>query len=157
MSKKVIIVGGVAAGPKAACHLKRAQPGWDVTVVDQDSMISYGGCGIPYYVGGDVSDEAELRSTSFHMLRDESFFANSKGVEVLTRTKALAIDRQNKKLQVKNLDSGEEQALPYDKLMLATGATPLSCPSLGRIWTGFSPFPTCIRLSKLRKGLLAGK
>lgn len=87
MSKKVVIVGGVAAGPKAACHLKRLQPGWDITVVDQDSMISYGGCGIPYYVGGDVSDEAELRSTSFHMVRDVPFFADAKGVEVLTRTR----------------------------------------------------------------------
>ena len=100
MSKKIVIVGGVAAGPKAACHLKRVQPDWDVTVVDQDSMISYGGCGIPYYVGGDVSDEAELRSTSFHMVRDVPFFADAKGVEVLTRTRALAIDRENKKIRV---------------------------------------------------------
>ncbi|MCI5121625.1 MAG: pyridine nucleotide-disulfide oxidoreductase, partial [Candidatus Electrothrix sp. AUS4] len=122
MNKKVVIVGGVAAGPKAACHLKRIQPGWDVTVVDQDSMISYGGCGTPYYVGGDVTDETELRSTAFRMVRDVPFSANAKGVEVLVRTKALAIDRQNKKLRVKNLDSGEEQELPYDKLMLTTGA-----------------------------------
>lgn len=46
----------------------------NVTVIDKDSLISYGGCGIPYYVSGDVSDEKELRSTSFHMVRDEYFF-----------------------------------------------------------------------------------
>ncbi|XCN72085.1 MAG: FAD-dependent oxidoreductase [Candidatus Electrothrix aestuarii] len=157
MSKKVIIVGGVAAGPKAACHLKRAQPGWDVTVVDQDSMISYGGCGIPYYVGGDVSDEAELRSTSFHMVRDESFFANAKGVEVLTRTKALAIDRQNKKLQVKNLDSGEEQALPYDKLMLATGATPFVLPIPGADLDGVFTISDLHKAIEIKKRIAGGK
>ena len=74
MNKKIVIIGAVAAGPKAACHLKRLQPDWDITVVDQDSLISYGGCGIPYYVCGDVSDESELRSTSFHMVRDVPFF-----------------------------------------------------------------------------------
>ena len=56
MSRKVIIVGAVAAGPKAACRLKRLQPDWDILMLDQDSLISYGGCGIPYYVSGDVSD-----------------------------------------------------------------------------------------------------
>lgn len=160
MSKKVVIVGGVAAGPKAACHLKRVQPGWDVTVVDQDSMISYGGCGIPYYVGGDVSDEAELRSTSFHMVRDEPFFADAKGVEVLTRTKALAIDRQSKKLQVKNLDSGEEQELPYDKLMLATGAAPFVLPipgaDLDRVFT-IANLHKAIEIKKRISGGKVGK
>ncbi|MDW7773227.1 MAG: FAD-dependent oxidoreductase [Desulfobulbaceae bacterium] len=131
MSTKVLIVGGVAAGPKAACRLKRLRPEWEVTIVDQDSLISYGGCGIPYYVCGDVSDERELRSTSFHMVRDEKFFADAKGVNVLTRTRALGIDRQAKTVHVKNLDSGEEKSLPYDKLLLATGAQPVNLPIPG--------------------------
>ena len=69
MNQKIIIVGGVAAGPKAACRLKRLQPGWDVIVLDQDRLISYGGCGIPYYVCGDVyvgteeSDNQNLKSS----------------------------------------------------------------------------------------------
>ncbi|MDU9048227.1 MAG: FAD-dependent oxidoreductase [Candidatus Electrothrix sp. Rat3] len=157
MSKKVVIVGGVAAGPKAACHLKRLQPGWDITVVDQDSMISYGGCGIPYYVGGDVSDEAELRSTSFHMVRDEPFFADAKGVEVLTRTRALTIDRQNKKLQVKNLDSGEEQELPYDKLMLATGAAPFVLPIPGADLDGVFTIADLHKAIEIKKRISGGK
>ena len=74
MSKKIVIIGAVAAGPKAACRLKRLRPDWEVTMVDQDSLISYGGCGIPYYVSGDVSDESELRATSFHVVRDAAFF-----------------------------------------------------------------------------------
>lgn len=131
MSKKVLIVGGVAAGPKAACRLKRLQPDWDVTVVDQDSLISYGGCGIPYYVSGDVADENALRSTSFHAVRDEAFFESAKGVQVLTRTKALSIDRKAKKLKVENLETGAQQELDYDKLLLATGAKPFVLPIPG--------------------------
>ncbi|CAK8714981.1 NADPH-dependent 2,4-dienoyl-CoA reductase, sulfur reductase [Candidatus Electrothrix laxa] len=157
MSEKVVIVGGVAAGPKAACHLKRLQPGWDITVVDQDSMISYGGCGIPYYVGGDVSDEAELRSTSFHMVRDVPFFADAKGVEVLTRTRALAIDRQNKTLKVKNLDSGEEQELAYDKLMLSTGAAPFVLPIPGADLDGVFTISDLHKAIEIKKRISGGK
>ncbi|MCI5223229.1 MAG: pyridine nucleotide-disulfide oxidoreductase, partial [Candidatus Electrothrix sp. AR4] len=157
MTKKIVIVGGVAAGPKAACHLKRLQPGWNVTVVDQDSLISYGGCGIPYYVSGDVSDEAELRSTSFHMVRDTAFFADAKGVEVLTRTRALSIDRQNKKLKVKNLDSDKEQELPYDKLMLATGAAPVTLPIPGTDLDGVFTISDLHKASEIKKRIAAGQ
>ena len=131
MSKNIVIVGGVAAGPKVACRLKRLRPDWNVTMIDQDSLISYGGCGIPYYVCGDVSDEKELRSTSFHMVRDASFFGQAKGVTVLTRTRALAIDRKGKVVRVENLDSGKTSELPYDKLLLATGSQPIRLPIPG--------------------------
>ncbi|MCI5146113.1 MAG: pyridine nucleotide-disulfide oxidoreductase, partial [Candidatus Electrothrix sp. AR3] len=156
-NKKIVIVGGVAAGPKAACRLKRLRPGWDITVVDQDSLISYGGCGIPYYVCGDVADESALRSTSFHMVRDEAFFADAKGVNVLTRTRALAIDRQNKKLQVKNLDSGEQQELEYDKLMLATGAQPLLLPLPGAELDGVFTISDLHKAIEIKKRIAAGQ
>ena len=130
MSEKIVVIGGVAAGPKAACRVKRLLPDADVVVLDQDSLISYGGCGIPYFVSGDVSDEKELRSTSFHVVRDEGFFSDAKGVTMLTRTRALAIDRQTKTVKVEQLDTGEKNELPYDKLVLATGSIPnrLSIP-----------------------------
>ncbi len=157
MEKKIVIIGAVAAGPKAACHLKRLRPGWDVTMVDQDSLISYGGCGIPYYVCGDVSDEAELRSTSFHMVRDETFFRQAKGVNVLTRTRALAIDRKEKVVQVKNLDSGEERELPYDKLMLATGARPFVLPIPGSDLDGVFTIANLHKAIEIKKRIAGGK
>ena len=124
MSEKIVVIGGVAAGPKTGCRVKRLMPDAEVVVIDQDSLISYGGCGIPYFVSGDVSDEKELRSTSFHVVRDETFFHDAKGVIMLTRTRALAIDRQTKTVLVENLDRGEKKNLPYDKLLLATGSIP---------------------------------
>jgi NADPH-dependent 2,4-dienoyl-CoA reductase/sulfur reductase-like enzyme/rhodanese-related sulfurtransferase len=124
MSEKIVVIGGVAAGPKAACRVKRLLPDAEVVVIDQDSLVSYGGCGIPYFVSGDVSDEKELRSTSFHVVRDEDFFSQAKGVTMLTKTRALAIDRQAKTVRVEHLDTGETNELPYDKLVLATGSVP---------------------------------
>jgi len=157
MSKKIIIVGGVAAGPKAACRLKRLRPGWDVTVIDQDSLISYGGCGIPYYVCGDVSDEKELRSTSFHMVRDEKFFADAKGVRVLTRTRAIRIDRQARIVHVRNLVTGEEQEIPYDKLLLATGAQPIDLPIPGHDLDGVFSIADLHKAIEIKKRIAGGE
>lgn len=131
MAEQIVIIGGVAAGPKAACRVKRVMPDAEVTVVDQDSLISYGGCGIPYYVSGDVADEKALRSTSFHMVRDEFFFDKAKGVNTLTSTRALAINRSEKNVLVEDLQSGEQRQLNYDTLMLATGSQPVVPPIPG--------------------------
>ena len=131
MSKKIVIVGGVAAGPKAACRVKRLMQDAEVTIIDQDTLFSYGGCGIPYYVSGDVSDETELRSTSFHMVRNEAFFNDAKGVTVKSGTRANSIDRQAKTVQVENVATGEKAGIPYDTLMIATGSRPFVLPIPG--------------------------
>jgi NADPH-dependent 2,4-dienoyl-CoA reductase/sulfur reductase-like enzyme/rhodanese-related sulfurtransferase len=157
MSKKIVIIGAVAAGPKAACRLKRLQPDWEVTMVDQDSLISYGGCGIPYYVSGDVSDESELRATSFHVVRDAAFFENAKGVEVMTRTRALAIDRKEKKVRVENLDTGVQHELRYDQLMLATGARPFELPIPGADLDGVFTISDLHKAIEIRKRISQGK
>ncbi|MCA1764917.1 MAG: FAD-dependent oxidoreductase [Desulfobulbaceae bacterium] len=143
----IVIIGGVAAGPKTACRLKRLAPEARVTVIDQDNLISYGGCGIPYYVSGDVSDEKELRNTSFHMTRDESFFLNAKGVKVMTRTRALAIDRKAKTVRIRNLDTEREESLSYDKLVLATGSEPFVLPIPG------AELPGVYTISDLHKAI----
>lgn len=157
MSKKIVIIGAVAAGPKAACRLQRLQPDWEITMVDQDSLISYGGCGIPYYVSGDVSDESELRATSFHVIRDTAFFNNAKGVKVLTRTRALAIDRKEKKVRVENLDTGVQQELAYDQLMLATGSRPFDLAVPGADLDGVFTIADLHKAIEIRKRIAQGK
>ncbi len=124
MSKNVVVIGAVALGPKAACRFKRVMPDSKVTMVDKDHLISYGGCGIPYFISGDVSDPGQLQETSFHMLRDKEFFRQAKKIEVLTHTEALSIDREHKQVLVKNLLTQKESVLPYDNLVLATGSRP---------------------------------
>lgn len=123
MAKKVVVIGAVALGSKAACRFKRIEPESDVIILDQDEYISYGGCGIPYYVSGDVSDHKELQSTSFHMVRDTEFFRKVKGITAYTSTRVTKIDRSKKEvLAVKR--SGEVLAFPYDKLVIGTGTVP---------------------------------
>ena len=124
MSLEVVIIGAVAAGPKAGCRLKRLIPEAKVTLVDMDSVISYGGCGIPYYVGGDVAELEGLRTTSFHMVRDEEFFRGAKGIEVLAGWRAEEIDREAKEVRLVKVGSDEEKRVRYDKLVLATGSRP---------------------------------
>ncbi len=124
MAQTVIIIGGVALGPKAACRFKRLEPQSRVILIDQSERISYGGCGIPYFISGDVSDPDQLQSTSFNMLRDEKFFREAKGVDVWTLTRALDIDRPAKKVRVRKLVTGEELELSYEQLVLATGSVP---------------------------------
>jgi NADPH-dependent 2,4-dienoyl-CoA reductase/sulfur reductase-like enzyme/rhodanese-related sulfurtransferase len=122
MTQNIVIIGAVALGPKAACRFKRLEPDSGVIMVDQGDIISYGGCGIPYFISGDVSDPDQLQQTSFHMLRDEKFFRNVKDVHVMTNTRAVSIDRESKTVSVRNAINGKEQKLPYDKLVLATGS-----------------------------------
>ena len=129
--KRVVIIGGVALGPKAACRLKRLEPDADVIIVDQDEYISYGGCGIPYFISGDVSSVEELMTTSFHMRRTPKFFEDAKDIRVKTRTRALDIDRAKKKVRILDLATGVEEDLPYDRLVIATGSIPNKPPIPG--------------------------
>ena len=132
MSEKILVVGGVALGPKAACRCKRLMPDAEVMLVDENIFISYGGCGIPYYVSGEIQNLDDLRSTPYHTVRDTEFFRDMKGITVRTQTRALAIDRAAKTLLVKDVVSGKEEKLPYDKLVLATGASPRVPPIEGK-------------------------
>ena len=124
MPQNIVVIGAVALGPKAACRFKRLEPQSKVIMVDKDDIISYGGCGIPYFISGDVSDPNQLQETSFHMLRDKKFFKEAKDIEVLTKTEALKIDRDEKCVLIKDLVTHKESVLPYDKLVLATGSRP---------------------------------
>lgn len=131
MVKRVIIVGAVALGPKVACRLRRLDPEIQITVIDRDNLISYGGCGIPYYVGGDIADIEGLCSTSSHVVRDPEFFRACKGVKIMPGVEATGINRKEKKLEIQYLADGKQESLEYDKLVIATGATPFRPPVPG--------------------------
>ncbi|KPA10057.1 FAD-dependent pyridine nucleotide-disulfide oxidoreductase [Candidatus Magnetomorum sp. HK-1] len=125
MSKHVVVIGAVALGPKAASRMKRLDPSIKVTMIDRDNYISYGGCGIPYYVGGDVAELEGLCSTSAHVVRDKNYFGRVKDVTVLTQTEALVIDRPNKAVSIRNLINLTEDKIYYDQLVLGLGASPI--------------------------------
>lgn len=122
---RVVIVGGVAAGPKAAAKIIRLMPDAHVTIIEKGRFLSYAGCGLPYYISGVVRDQKELMSTPLGSVRDPVFFQQVKNVQVLSQTEALAIDRRNKTIRVRDTIGGAETWLEYDKLVLATGAVPI--------------------------------
>lgn len=129
-SFRVVIVGGITAGPKAAAKIIRLMPEADVTVVDQGSILSYAGCGLPYYVSGLVKDQKRLISSPAGAVRDSVFFRNVKNVHVMNQTEALEIDRPARRVRVRDSATGREFWLPYDKLLLATGSSPIVPPNL---------------------------
>jgi NADPH-dependent 2,4-dienoyl-CoA reductase/sulfur reductase-like enzyme/rhodanese-related sulfurtransferase len=139
LSLKVVIIGGVATGPKAGCRIKRLMPEAQVIMLDRDDLISYGGCGIPFYVSGDVSELSGLMSTSFHMVRDPEFFRGAKGIEVRTGHETLAIDRSAKTIRVEDIKAGSEYDLHYDFLVIATGSRPFVPPIPGADLKGVMP------------------
>jgi NADPH-dependent 2,4-dienoyl-CoA reductase/sulfur reductase-like enzyme/rhodanese-related sulfurtransferase len=123
--ERILIVGGVAAGPKVAARTRRLMPNAEITVVDKGRYISYAGCGMPFYVDDQVGHFQELFSTGYGLPRDAEYFRSERGINFLTRTEALAIDRVRKQVRVRDLETGREGTLPYDRLVLATGADPV--------------------------------
>ncbi len=119
----IVVVGGGACGLKAACRARRRDPEARITVIDAGKYPSLGRCGLPYYVGGIVNELDDLRRTLAGVVRDVEYFRKVKDIEVLTETKAVEIDR--KKKIVKIVRNGKEDELPYDYLVLATGAKPV--------------------------------
>jgi NADPH-dependent 2,4-dienoyl-CoA reductase/sulfur reductase-like enzyme/rhodanese-related sulfurtransferase len=128
MSLKVIVIGGVAAGPKAAAKIMRLDPQVEVTILEKGKFISYAGCGLPYYVSGLVKEQKDLMSTPIGVIRDPAFFQKVKNVKVLAETEALEIDRTRKRIRVRRNGESSDTWLDYDKLLVATGAKPVIPP-----------------------------
>ncbi|WP_003543113.1 FAD-dependent oxidoreductase [Desulfotomaculum nigrificans] len=128
MGRKILIIGGVAAGPKVAARARRLDPDAQITILEKGEYISYAGCGMPYYLSGKIHDFDHLYSTAYGVKRDPEFFKAERGIDVLTGMEALAIDRANKKVTARNVATGEESVFEYDKLVLATGSNPITPP-----------------------------
>ena len=92
MAKKIIVIGGVAAGAKTASRIKRRDPEIEVIMLERGKMLSYGACGLPYFVSDIVEDHKELMSTPIGVVRDESFFRDVKGVTSYIRVTAEEIE-----------------------------------------------------------------
>ena len=113
-----IIIGGVAAGTKAAAKLKRQDRKAQVTVYTRSADISYAGCGLPYYVGGAIESREEL------IVNTPEKFTALTGVNVKTGMEAIAVDAAAKKVTFRRASTGEELTVEYDNLIIATGAAP---------------------------------
>lgn len=131
MAKKVLIIGGVAAGMKTASRLRRRDKDAQITVVERGELVSYGACGFPYYIGDEVKNFDEFTHTPQGVERNAEYFKNVKGVDVLTGHEALKINRDNKSVAVLDKASGTVTEMPYDVLVLGTGATPVKLPVPG--------------------------
>ena len=115
---KIIVIGGVAAGTKAAAKLKREQPDAQVVLYSKGADISYAGCGLPYYVGGSIPTREDL------IVNTPQKYAGLTRVEVHTGQEATALDAAGKTVTLRDVATGAEQTESYDKLILAVGAEP---------------------------------
>lgn len=130
-SKKIVVIGGVAAGMKAAAKARRCDARAEITVLAKGELVSYGACGLPYYVAGEVKEMDELIRTSAGYNRDAVYFRETKNIDIRTQTTATYIDRSAKLVLARGAN-GEEYQFPYDKLVIATGATPIKISLPGK-------------------------
>ena len=124
--RNVIVVGGSAAGLRCACRLARLQPGWSIKIIEAKEIFGYSACGLPYVLSGDLESLAVLRRTDYMVVKDETYFSNYKGVEILAGHRALEIDTEKRVVRVEG--PGGPMALPWDDLVVATGSTPVPLP-----------------------------
>jgi NADPH-dependent 2,4-dienoyl-CoA reductase/sulfur reductase-like enzyme/rhodanese-related sulfurtransferase len=125
MSLKVVVIGGVAAGAKAAVRIARRDPEAEVTVLEKGEYISYAACGFPFFISDEVKEHKHLLSTPIGIIRDSAYFKKVKGVTVYTKTLAEEIDRESKLVKTVHTETGERKEFPYDKLVLSTGGSPV--------------------------------
>jgi len=121
--QRAVVIGGVAAGMSAASRIRRNKREWEVTVLERGRFISYGSCGLPYFVADLVKDIRGL------VVYSADFFRKQRGINVLARHEVNKIDLESGTVFARDLERGEDVRLGYDKLVLCTGASP-SYPAL---------------------------
>lgn len=150
-AKRIVVIGGSAAGPKAAAKARRMDQHAEITIIQKGPDLSMASCGYPYYVGGVFDDRNELLCTPTGVVRDPKFFINAKGIKALTQTEAVRIDRKQKVVYCENHVDGSQIEVPYDKLILATGASAIMPPVDGTDLKGITTLLSMRDADYLRK------
>nr|WP_253294616.1 FAD-dependent oxidoreductase [Anaerocolumna aminovalerica] len=148
---KILIIGGVAAGTKVAAKLKRENRDYDVTILTKSKDISYAGCGLPYYVGNLIQQREQL------IVNTPASFSALTGATVFTETEVIKINRDQKTIEAKNLTTKELSTHSYDKLVIASGASPIKPAIDGVNLDGVYYMRTPEDAIELREAVEAGK
>lgn len=151
MAQKIVVVGGSAAGPKAASKIRRLDQEAEITIIQKGRYLSMASCGYPYFVGGVFEDRNKLISTPTGAPRDPSFFSNVKNIKALVNTEVTGIDRENKRVTAKELSTGSESEIAYDKLIISTGAHPFVPNLPGRDLDGITTLQSMEDADYLKK------
>ena len=120
--KKLIVIGGSAAGAKAAARARRINQTADITIIQKDPYLSMASCGYPYYVGDVFDDRNMLLCAPTGAMRDPDFFMQTKDIKARTEVEVTSINREKHTVTCRHVVNGKEEILEYDKLILATGA-----------------------------------
>jgi len=123
--KRILIVGGVAGGASCAARARRLSETAEIIMFDRGEYVSFANCGLPYYVGNVIKKEENL------LMATPELFLERFEIEVRLRSEVVAIDRENRRIQVKDLTSGETCYESYDALVLSPGASPIRPPMPG--------------------------
>lgn len=133
---KIVVIGGAACGPKAASRARRCDSQAKITIIEQGELMSCAGCGLTYYISGVVEGRDSL------VARTPLYFKKVMDIDVLTRTQVLDINRGTHQVETLNLKTGQGAVIDYDKLVLATGATPIIPPVEGHNLKGIFTLKT---------------
>ena len=119
---RIVIVGGVAGGASAAARARRMNERAEIVMFEKDRHVSFANCGLPYYLGGEITDREKL------LVAKPELFDKRFNIDVRTRQEVTGIDRPRKMITVVNHRDGATYEMPYDKLILAPGASPIIPP-----------------------------
>lgn len=155
--KRIVIIGGMAAGCRAAARLGRLSSEFQVTVVEKGPVVSFSSCGLPLYAAGEIDSIDDLMMTSYGRIRDPEYFSQVKGVEILLRTEAEEIDPEKKEIRCRKLETEEILVLPYDSLIVTTGARAIKPDFYVEQSPFISPFHTPADAQRFRKTAQSGK
>ena len=125
MSKKILVIGGVAGGATAASRLRRLDEKAEIILFERGEYISFANCGLPYYIGGVIANRKSLFVTTKEDVEAKY------NIDVRTQNEVISIDRDKKEIVVKNLATGEVYWESYDKLLISTGSSPIVPPLEG--------------------------